>query len=159
MRPSGSQEFLEERRIRALAYLEEGLQPVEIARKIGVDRRSVRRWKASFLKGGPEAVRAKPSPGRPSRLGRKEKKRLEAILLQGARQAGYSTELWTCPRVVQVIERRFGVHYHPDHLGRILHSLGWSPQKPQRRAVERDEEAIRSWIKTVWPKVKKTPLG
>lgn len=159
MRPSGSQEYLEGRRMRAMACLAEGLQPVEIARKIGVDRRSVRRWKASFLKGGEEAVRAKPVLGRPSRLGRTEKKRLEAILLRGARQAGYSTDLWTCPRIVQVIDRRFGVHYHPDHIGRILHSLGWSPQKPQRRAVERDEEAIRSWIKTVWPKVKKTPHG
>lgn len=159
MRPSGSQEFLEGRRIRALAYMNEGLQPVEIARKIGVDRRSVRRWKASFLRGGSEAVRAKPLLGRPSRLGQKEKKRLETILLRGARQAGYSTDLWTCPRIVQVIERSFGVHYHPDHIGRVLHALGWSPQKPQRRAIERDEEAIRSWIKTVWPKVKKPPLA
>lgn len=157
MRPSGSQEFLEERRIRALAFMSEGLQPVEIARKIGVDRRSVRRWKASFLEGGSDAVRAKPSLGRPARLGLKEKKSLESILLRGAHQAGFSTDLWTCPRVVQVIARNFGVHYHPDHIGRVLHSLGWSPQKPQRRAIERDEGAIRSWIKTVWPRVKKTP--
>ena len=159
MRPSGSQELLEERRIRALDYMSEGLQPVEIARKLGVDRRSVRRWKASFLSGGREAVRAKPMRGRPSRLGQKEKKRLESILLRGARLAGFSTDLWTCPRVVHVIKRNFGVHYHPDHIGRVLHSLGWSPQKPQRRAIERDEEAIRTWIKSVWPKVKKTPRG
>jgi len=106
---------------------------------------------------GPEALRAKPVPGRPSRLQPRDKKRLETILLRGARQAGFSTDLWTCPRLVQVIDRVFGVRYHADHLGRVLHALGWSPQKPQRRAVERDEEAIRSWIKTVWPKVKKTP--
>jgi len=157
MRPSGSAEFLEGRRLRALEYLEQGLQPVEIARKVGVDRRSVRRWKASILKDGAEAIRAKPMLGRPSRLGPREKKRLETILLRGARQAGYATDLWTCPRVVQVIERVFRVHYHVDHIGRVLHSLGWSPQKPQRRAVERDEEAIRSWIKADWPRVKKTP--
>jgi len=157
MRPSGSAEFLETRRLRAMEYFGQGLQPVEIARKVGVDRRSVRRWKASLLKDGAEGIRAKPMLGRPSRLGLREKKRLETILLRGARQAGYATDLWTCPRVVQVIERVFRVHYHVDHIGRVLHSLGWSPQKPQRRAVERDEEAIRSWIKADWPRVKKTP--
>jgi transposase len=157
MRPSGSAEFLEARRLQALAFMNQGLQPVEIAHKIGVDRRSVRRWKASVLKDGPEAIRAKPLLGRPPRLGPAEKKRLETILLRGARQAGFSTDLWTCPRVVRVVERAFGVHYHVDHIGRVLHALGWSPQKPQRRAVERDDEAIRSWVKIDWPRVKKTP--
>jgi len=159
MRPSGSAEFLEARRLRALEFLNQGLQPVEVAHKIGVDRRSVRRWKASVLKDGPEGIRARPLPGRPSRLSPQEKKRLETLLLRGARKAGFPTDLWTCPRVVQVIEKAFGVHYHVDHIGRVLHALGWSPQKPQRRAIERDEEAIRSWIKVDWPRVKKTPCG
>jgi transposase len=159
MRPSGSAEFLEARRLRALDYLNQGLQPVEIARKMGVDRRSVRRWKASILKGGPEAIRSKPLPGRPPRLGRGDKKKLETILLRGASQAGFVTDLWTCPRIVQVIEKTFRVHYHVDHIGRILHSLGWSPQKPQRRAVERDEAAIRTWVRVDWPRVKKTLRG
>lgn len=156
MRPSGSAGFLEARRLQALEFLNQGLQPVDVARKIGVDRRSVRRWKARVLKDGPEGIRARPLPGRPSRLGPREKKRLETILLRGARQAGFSTDLWTCPRVVQVIEKIFGVHYHVDHIGRVLHALGWSPQKPQRRAIERDEDAIRSWVKADWPRVKKT---
>ena len=156
MRPSGSAEFLEARRLRALEYVNQGLQPVEIARKIGVDRRSVRRWKASYLRDGPAAILAKPLPGRPPRLSPREKKRLEGILLRGALKAGFSTDLWTCPRIVQVVERVFGVHYHVDHIGRVLHALGWSPQRPQRRAVERDEEAIRSWVKIDWPRVKKT---
>ena len=159
MRPSGSAEFLETRRLRALEYWNQGLQPVEIARKIGVDRRSVRRWKASYLKDGPEAIRSKALPGRPPRLGSEEKTRLEAALLRGARAAGYPTDLWTCPRVAQVIRRTFGVHYHVDHIGRVLHSLGWTPQKPQRRAIERDEAAIQNWVKTNWPRVKKTPRG
>jgi len=157
MRPSGSAEFLEARRLRALEYLGQGLQPVEIAHKVGVDRRSVRRWKASILKDGPEAIRSKPLPGRPSRLDGKKKKKLETILLRGASQAGFMTDLWTCPRIVRVIEKTFGVRYHVDHIGRILHSLGWSPQKPQRRAVERDEAAIQTWVKIDWPRVKKTP--
>jgi transposase len=159
MRPSGSAEFLERRRLRAVEYLDQGLQLGEIARKVGVDRRSVRRWKASVLKSGPEAIRAKPQPGRPPRLNQRAKKRLEAVLLQGARKAGFSTDLWTCPRIVHVIQKVFGVRFHVDHIGRILHSLGWSPQKPQRRAVERDEVAIQRWVQADWPRVKKTPLG
>ncbi|MGA2588268.1 MAG: winged helix-turn-helix domain-containing protein [Candidatus Aminicenantales bacterium] len=159
MRPSGSAEYLEGRRLRAMEYLDQGLQPGEIARKVGVDRRSVRRWKASIQKDGPGAIRAKPLPGRPRRLNPGAKKRLEAILLRGARETGFSTDLWTCPRVVQVIQKVFGVRYHVDHIGRILHSLGWSPQKPQRRAVERDEALIQRWVQADWPRVKKTPHG
>jgi transposase len=84
---------------------------------------------------------------------------LETILLRGARGAGFSTDLWTCPRIVQVIQKVFGVCYHVDHIGRILRSLGWSPQKPQRWAIERDEAAIQRWVKADWPRVKKTLRG
>lgn len=89
----------------------------------------------------------------------KHKRTLEALLLKGAQAAGFHTDLWTCPRVADVVERRFGVHYHVDHVGRLLHELGWSPQKPARRAVERDEAAIRRWVQEKWPRVKKTPLA
>jgi len=159
MRPSGSPESLERRRFRAISLYQEGLQPVEIARRVRVDRRSVRRWKAAFLKGGREAIQAKPLPGRPAKLNQTAKKFLEVLLLRGARAIGYSTDLWTCPRVAQVIQETFGVRYHVDHIGRLLRSLGWTPQKPQRRAIERDEAAIQRWIKTEWPRIKKTPHG
>jgi transposase len=109
------------------------------------------------LKDGLGAIRAKPLSGRPAKLDLKAKKRLESTLLRGAREAGYATDLWTCPRIARVIHKTFGVRYHVDHIGRLLHSLGWSPQKPQRRAIERDEVAIQRWVKTTWPKVKKTP--
>ena len=159
MRPSGSPEVLERRRWRAISLLQEGYKPVEVARRVGVDRRSVRRWKAAFLKSGLEAIRAKPLPGRPAKLNQAAKKGLEALLLRGARAVGYSTDLWTCPRVAQVIQKTFGIPYHVDHIGRVLRALGWSPQKPQRRAIERDEAAIQRWIKTDWPRIKKTPRG
>ncbi len=77
------------------------------------------------------------------------------MLLRGAKAAGFPTDLWTCPRIAKVIEERFGVHYHVDHIGRMLHALGWSPQKPQRRALERDEEAIGRWTKEDWPRIKR----
>lgn len=157
MRPPGSPRTLERRRRRAIELLEQGLQPVEVASQLGVDRRSVRRWKAAYRSGGETAIRAQPAPGRPSALDDKARARLERILLKGAKAAGFPTDLWTCPRVAEVIAERFGVEYHVDHIGRLLRGMGWSPQKPTRRAVERDEEAIRRWAKTDWPRVKKTP--
>lgn len=159
MRPSGSAESLERRRLRALQLLDEGLAPVEVARQLGVDRRSVRRWKATAKKGGRGALKAKPVPGRPLKLAVSQRKRLEVLLLRGARKQGFPTELWTCGRVAELIERRFGVRYHVDHIGRLLGALGWSPQKPQRKAIERDEEAISNWVKRDWPRIKKKPIA
>lgn len=156
MRPPGSPKELERRRLRAIALLEEDVPPVEVARRVGVDRRSVRRWKASYRAQGEKGITAKPSPGRPAVLDDKAKRRLERLLLKGAHAAGFPTDLWTCPRVAQLIEAAFGVRYHVDHIGRLLHGLGWSPQKPERRALERDEAEIRRWIKEEWPRVKKT---
>ena len=156
MRPVGSPAELQRRRERAVALLGEGYQPVEVARMVGVDRRSVRRWKAAYRKRGSKALQSKPASGRPTKLNIKEKSQLDRALLKGAKAAGFDTDLWTCPRVAQLIEERFGVAFHVDHIGRLLKSLGWSPQKPSRRAVERDEERIRRWVKVDWPRVKKT---
>jgi len=159
MRPCGSPRELERRRLRAIDLLREGLPPVEVARIVGVDRRSVRRWKAAFQKEGVEGIRARPAPGRPPRLSREGKEELAEALTKGPIANGFPTELWTCPRVAHLIEERFGIRYHQDHVCRLLHSLGWSPQKPQRRAQERDEAAIRRWVQTEWPEVKKTQNG
>lgn len=155
MRPHGSPEELERRRQRAIELLEQGHFPVEVARALGVDRRSVRRWKAAHRKGGLQALRAKQAPGRPAELDTKQKGQLEKALLKGAQAAGFPSDLWTCPRVRQLIARRFGVPYHVDHIGRLLHSLGWSPQKPARRAIERNETIVQNWIKHDGPGIKK----
>jgi len=157
MRPSGTAQELEQRRVRAVHLLSEGFSPVEVARQIGVDRRSVRRWKAAARRGGESAVAARPAPGRPRRLSTPDLTRLRRLLMKGAVAAGLPTDLWTCPRVSWVIQRRFGVHYHPAHVSRVLHGLGFSPQKPTRRTLERDEERIKAWIEQDWPRVKKTP--
>jgi transposase len=159
MRPTGSPAELERRRLRALELLGEGLLPSEVAKRVGVDRRSVRRWKAAARTDGEAGVKAHPASGRPSKLSAKDKRRLERLLLKGPLAAGFGTDLWTCPRVAELIEQRFAVQYHVDHIGRLLHDLGWSPQKPARRAIERDEEEIRRWIHEDWPRVKKTPGG
>jgi transposase len=157
MRPAGSPEELERRRLRAIQLLAQGLMPVEVAQRLGVDRRSVRRWKAAFRKKGQQALTARPAPGRPTKLDRAQRRKLERLLLKGAQAAGFDTDLWTCPRVAELIEAHFGVDYHVDHISRLLHTLGWSPQKPERRAIERDEQEIQRWVKQSWPRVKKKP--
>lgn len=157
MRPAGSPGALQRRRERAIALLKEGVAPVDVASRVGVDRRSVRRWKAAFRRHGTAGIKARPTPGRPCALTAHHRRRLEQLLLKGARGCGFPTELWTCARVAQLIRDRFGVDYHVDHIGRLLRALGWSPQKPARLAIERDEAAIAGWIKEDWPRVKKTP--
>lgn len=155
MRPTGSPKELEHRRFRAMTLLQDGYPPVEVARMIGVDRRSVRRWSATKTMRGIAALKAKPASGRPARLAASQKQALRKMLLQGASKHGFPTELWTCPRIAQVIRQRFHVRYHVDHLSRLLHVLGFSPQKPERRAIERNATAIRRWVKTEWPTIKK----
>jgi transposase len=159
MRPPGSPEALERRREKAIGLLHDGYAPVEVARRLGVDRRSVRRWKAAFRQSGRQGIGAQRASGRPPKLNAAARRRLERLLLRGAQAAGFPTDLWTCRRIVEVIARRFAVHYHVCHVGRVLRSIGWTPQRPQRRAVERDEEAIRRWVREEWPRVKKKPIG
>ena len=98
---------------------------------------------------------AKPHPGPPAKLSEDQREQLCDLLVEGARAAGYDNDLWTCRRVTALIERHFGVSYHFNHVGRMLHSLGFRPQKPLRRARERDEEAIERWRREDWPRIKK----
>jgi transposase len=86
-----------------------------------------------------------------------QKQELVKLLEDGPLAAGYRTEQWTCPRVADVIQQNFGVRYHADHVRRLLHELGWTYQKPEQRARERDENAIRRWRKRDWPRIKKGP--
>ena len=73
----------------------------------------------------------------------------------GPEQLGYETPLWTCQRVADLIEREFGIRYHAGHVWRVLRGLGWSPQRPVGRALERNEKAIREWRRVTWPAAKK----
>ncbi len=157
MRPKGSAEVLEERRRIAARMLQAGKGVREVARLVGASPGSVSRWKKALEQGGMEALKAKPHPGRPPKLSEEQKQELAAILRQGPMAAGFPTDLWTLKRVAAVIERHFGVKYHPSHVWKVLRSMGWSAQKPERRARERDEAAIRHWREKTWPQVKKSP--
>jgi transposase len=88
-----------------------------------------------------------------------EGRKLVSVLLKGALAAGYANQLWTTARVAEVISKQFRVRYHRDHVGRLLHALGWSHQKPQKKALERNKAEIRHFIREDWPRVKKTPSG
>jgi len=157
MRPHGSPIVLEQRRLEAITLLSKGMFPVDVAKRLGVDRRSVRRWNATYRKSGQPALKARDASGRPLKLTARQLKKLENHLIQGPRSVGFPTELWTCPRVTHLIRKEFNVSYHVDHIGRLLHALGWSPQKPERRAIERDEKSIRNWVRHTWPHLKKKP--
>ncbi len=146
---------MEARRRRAVALLRQGLGVRAVARQLGCSPGSVSRWQAEVAAGGVAALRAKPAPGRPRRLSSRPRARLLKLLLQGATAHGFSTELWTLPRVAELIVRTFGVRYHPAHVWKILRGEGWSCQKPERRARERDEAAIRRWRRERWPHIKK----
>jgi len=146
---------LEARRRRAVALLEQGLGVREVARRVGASSSSVVRWKEVVEEGGLEALAPKPVPGRPPRLSGSQKEKILKLLLKGARAHGYGSDLWTLPRVAHVIEKHFGGSYHPAHVWKILRALGWSAQKPERRARERDEGAIEHWRRRRWPHIKK----
>lgn len=157
MRPKGSAEALEARRLEAGRLLLAGRGIREVARLVNASPSSVKRWKDALEEGGLEALAAKPHPGRPPRLTAEQKEELAAILLRGPRAAGFPTDLWTLPRIAKVIVEHFRVKYHPAHVWRILRGMGWSAQKPERRARERDEEAVRKWREKDWPRIKKKP--
>jgi len=117
------------------------------------------RWRDARRRGGTQALLVRFSPGRPWKLNQVERKRLVRLLLKGSLAYGYRTNLWTTVRIAELVEQEFGVTYHRDHIGRLMHSLGWSAQKPERRALERDENEIARWKREEWPRIKKTPHG
>ena len=155
MRTKGTAAELEARRRLAVDLLADGKTICEVMHALHVSESSVKRWKRAWREGGSDALVSKPHPGRTPRLARREHPKLVRILLRGPTAAGFSTQLWTCPRVAAVIERVWGVSYSFVQVWRLLRQLGWSPQKPLLRARERDEAAIEQWREVEWSRVKK----
>src|SRR5271169_1399566 len=152
-RPFGSSAELERRRRRAMELLNRGKRQSDIAVFLGVNRNSIYRWRRQAAL-DPAGLAAKPHPHRPSALSVDQLHTLEGLLAQGATAQGWHNHLWTTDRVATLIERHFHVRYHHDHVGRFLRRrLGWSVQKPVRRARERDEEAIRRWQSEQFPRI------
>jgi len=147
---------MEQRRMRAADLLERGVRPAEIARQVGVAHQVVSEWRKAWRQGGREALRSAGPAGRKSRLTDAQFADVTTALLNGAEANGYATDIWTVPRVAEVIEHITGVSYHPGHVWYLLHDqLGWTWQRPARRAKERDDAAIEQWVRKRWPQLKK----
>jgi len=132
MRPFGSAIELEQRRLLAVRLLSEGMSSAEVARSVRVDPRSVRRWWAAARSSGKLGLTARPVRGRPRRLRGSDLVRLHWLLMDGAQASGAPDGAWSCAAVAGLIQRQFGVRYHPAHVNRILHKLGIALRKRRR---------------------------
>jgi transposase len=148
-------ECLEWRRYRALYLKQRGWVQRDIAEALDASEVNVSRWLACARDGGPEALRARPAPGRAPRLSPDQRRSIPELLWHGPEAYGFRGQVWTCARVARVIEGEFGVRYHKDHVGRMLQGLRWTPQQPIKRAIQRDEGAIRRWRDETWPELRR----
>jgi len=139
----------------AAEFFEQGVGPAEVARRLGVTVGAASQWKKAWQGTGRQGLRSVPHPGSKPKLPRERLPELEKLLLDGAKAQGFATELWTLRRVRELIRRHFGVSYDPSQVSRILHSMGWSRQRPERRAREQDEQAVELWRSKEWPRIKR----
>lgn len=147
------------KRVRAGRMLLAGKRCTVVAQAVGVARQTVYTWKSVLDEGGIDALREIAGRGRPSQLDSSQLEALRRCLLSSPTAHGFSTELWTLKRVRLLIERLFGVSYSEVHVWRILGALGFSNQKPERRAIERDDAAVARFKRKTWPALKKKPSG
>src|SRR5579859_6029576 len=159
-RPRPQRDFaaMEQRRMRAVDLFEQDVIPAEIAREVGVSHQIVSDWRRVWRQSGRDALCAAGRAGRRPKLTSEQIAEVEVVLAKGAEANGYPTDLWTLPRVAEVIERISGVSYHPGHVWYILlrDQLIWTRQRPARRAVERNDAALARWVKQRWPQLKNT---
>jgi transposase len=159
LRPRRDFAGLEERRKQAGKLFAKGKSQADVARQLEVSRQSVSRWYAGWQAEGARGLAGAGRAGRLPKLSTGQLRRLAQELAKGARVHGYGTDLWTLARVAEVIAATAGVSYHPGHVWRILHQIGWSRQRPARRAAERDDQAVGRWVAEDWQRIKKTPAG
>jgi transposase len=149
------QNWKEARRLQAWHLKQQGWPQHQIAAALGVSAGAVSQWMTRARQAGPEALRHRPSPGAPRRMSTEQLARLPDLLRRGAEAYGFRGQVWTRGRVAAVLQLAFGVSYHPVHVGRLLKAIRWSPQKPARRARQRDEAAIAHWREQTWPALKR----
>ena len=148
---------MEKRRVRAAAMFEKGVSAPDVGRKLGVARQVAYRWKTLWEKDGKAGLASKGKAGRKSKLTEAQTELVVKALVAGPVSRGYKTNLWTLPRVAALIKELTGIQYHPGHVWRLLGNNGFSCQRPERRAIERNEAKIRRWKRVEWPAIKKSP--
>ncbi|MBX9678676.1 MAG: winged helix-turn-helix domain-containing protein [Gemmataceae bacterium] len=151
MRTRGSASQLQELREKAVLAVKEGKTPAVVAEVLRVHPASVRKWWNAYLQHGIQGIASKPHPGRPSRLTAKQQARVLGWIRKNPKSFGFSTELWTARRLAEVIQRKLNIEYHPRYLNEWLTARGITPQKPQKRARERDDPLIKHWVRHRWP--------
>jgi transposase len=145
-------------RLRAAELYAQGRTITQVAELVGVTYEAARRWRARWAQGGVKALRRRRATGRPPRLSAAQVTAVEQALLACAQANGYDTNLWTLARVAQVIQATTGVALAQTSVWRLLtQQLGWSLQRPERQARERDDEAIARWVAHEWPRINKGP--
>lgn len=150
-------DWREGRRLRAWELYEAGWSGARIAEALGVTRGAVSQWLSRGRTGGREVLRTRPRPGKQPRLTAEQRAQLPALLAKGAEAHGFVGDVWTTGRVAAVIKRAFGVGYHPAHVSRLLRRLGWTLQKPMKRASQRDEAKVTAWREQEWPALQAKP--
>lgn len=145
----------ESRRFRALDLHEQGWIQADIAETLGVVPSAVSQWLSRARRDGSEALHNHLPPGPTPRLTDEQRASLPSLLERGAEAFGFAGDVWTTARVADMIRCEFGVSYHRAHMSKLLRSIGWSLQKPARRAIQRDEKAIEQWRSDRWPDLKK----
>ncbi len=155
-----ARDWREGRRLRAWELIQQGWSQRRIAAALGVTSGAVCQWIRRVREGGgPEALKRRKAPGGQPRLSAEQQAQILEWLREGAEAHGFSGALWTRGRVAVLIERKLGICYHPGHVSKLLQAWGWSPQKPEKRARQRDEAAIEAWVKERWPAIKKEGSG
>lgn len=145
-------DWREWRRFRAVQLARLGWVHRDIAEALGISEQAVSQWLAQFAAGGSQALLSHPHGGH-AKVTAQQKALIPDFLWHGAEAYGFQGEFWTCARVAKVLQEELGVVYHKDHVARMLRTLGWTPQIPITRAVQRDEEAIERWRQTRWPRL------
>lgn len=150
-------DWREARRLRAWELSQKGWKQKDIAEALGVSAGAVSQWLKQARTEGAEALHHRKGGGPKPRLSEEQVAQLPKLLAQGAEHFGFRGDVWTQPRVAVLIQREFGVSYHPAHVGRLLKRLKWSRQKPLERATQRNETAIERWRTDTWLTLKKKP--
>jgi transposase len=154
METSGFYDWREWRRLRAVELAKLGWLHCDIAESLGVSQAAVSQWLTQARSAGTAGLRAHPHGGH-GKLTAEQKRLLPDFLWHGAEAYGFRGDVWTCTRIAKVVEWELGVSFHKDHISRMLKAMGWTPQIPITRAIQRDEAEIQRWREQTWPELQR----